>query len=260
MDRTKAYGFMKQLAFDAGAMIAEFFQTTTAVTWKDANNTPLTEADDTINAMVMRRIQSQFPDHGIIGEEGSNNKDHEYVWICDPLDGTLYFSHQIPFSTFMLALLHKGKPIMGVIYNPFSDDIVSSDGVHTYHNGTVLPKVTKEKTTKWLNIEYLYHSGFDIRALREALYKKDFVCTTVLSNGALCRSMIYGSLGAQISTTDGQWDIAPTEAIMTTIGGITTDFNGNPIDYSRPLAGSITALPGIHKELVALTKQHVKMR
>src|SRR4051812_43111403 len=72
------------------------------------------------NALVLKTIKTRFPDHSILSEEGDDfSEEHDYVWICDPVDGTHNFSHGVPTATFALALVHKGEPMLCVILDPF---------------------------------------------------------------------------------------------------------------------------------------------
>lgn len=48
------------------------------------------------------------------------------MWVCDPIDGTAQFASGVPVSTFSLALVHNGEPILGVIYNPFTKELYSA--------------------------------------------------------------------------------------------------------------------------------------
>src|SRR5262249_59341083 len=82
-------------------------------------------------------IERWFPDHGVIGEEYPPTRpDSEFQWIMDPIDGTEEFVHGIPTSGPMLALHHRGAPLVGVIDHPALDLLVSAGrGVGAYRNG-----------------------------------------------------------------------------------------------------------------------------
>ncbi len=108
-----------ELAEKAGKTMLAYFTLGMKKNWKE-DNTPVTAADIEINKLVIKTIRKNFPDHDVLGEELSDMKrGSEMVWVCDPIDGTIPFSHGIPTSTFSLALVWRGKPIMGVVYDPF---------------------------------------------------------------------------------------------------------------------------------------------
>ena len=99
----------------AGKMIKGNFSMEPLIDWKD-DNTPVTKTDVAINKMVIEKINSEFPEHSILGEEEKDlGHKSDYVWVCDPIDGTFPFSHGFQTSTFSLALVKDGKPILGVI-------------------------------------------------------------------------------------------------------------------------------------------------
>src|ERR1043166_9366307 len=88
------------LAEKAGRIMRKNFGLAMQKEWKD-HRSPVTETDLKINALVLKAIKSQFPDHSILSEEGDDfSEAHDYVWICDPVDGTHNFSHGVPTATF----------------------------------------------------------------------------------------------------------------------------------------------------------------
>jgi fructose-1,6-bisphosphatase/inositol monophosphatase family enzyme len=64
-------------------------------------------------------IERELPAHGIVGEEhGALRADAEFVWVLDPIDGTKSFISGVPLFGTLIALLHRGRPILGVIDQP----------------------------------------------------------------------------------------------------------------------------------------------
>src|SRR5262249_45156905 len=86
---------------------------------------------------MRRLIAARFPEHGIIGEEyGPERADSEYVWVLDPIDGTKSFISGIPLFGTLIALAHRGRPILGVIDQPISRERwVGAAGKATTFNG-----------------------------------------------------------------------------------------------------------------------------
>ncbi len=74
----------------------------------------VTALDGEIEQRLRGMIERRFPDHGILGEEGDATAiDAEYVWILDPIDGTAPFIAGSPVYGTLIALAHKGTPILG---------------------------------------------------------------------------------------------------------------------------------------------------
>ena len=105
----------EQLADAAREVIGGYFrQPMTVDDKRDA--TPVTAADREAEALMRARIDDAFPGHGIIGEEfGAERADAEYLWVLDPIDGTKSFIAGNPLFGTLIALLHRGTPILGVI-------------------------------------------------------------------------------------------------------------------------------------------------
>ncbi|KQY90846.1 MULTISPECIES: histidinol-phosphatase [unclassified Brevundimonas] len=85
---------------------------------------PVTEADQEAEAALRRLIAARYPDHGVIGEEyGEDRPDADHVWILDPIDGTRAFIAGLPLWTNLIALRAGGRPAVGVIAQPYLDEI-----------------------------------------------------------------------------------------------------------------------------------------
>ncbi|MCH8157136.1 MAG: hypothetical protein IID18_05185, partial [Nitrospinae bacterium] len=95
--------------------VLKWFRTEISVETK-ADQSPVTIADRNAEEILRKKLSQAFPDHGIIGEEfGSDRAEAEWVWTIDPIDGTRSFIHGIPLFATLLALLHNGQPVMGII-------------------------------------------------------------------------------------------------------------------------------------------------
>ena len=106
--------FAKQLAQKAGEIMKNNFSHGMKKELK-RDKSPVTTTDIAINKLVISEVKKYFPDHDVKGEEESSFENNsEYVWVCDPVDGTYPFSHGLPVFTFSLALVKNGKPVLGV--------------------------------------------------------------------------------------------------------------------------------------------------
>lgn len=112
----------------AGKAIMEIYETDFNVEIKD-DNSPLTQADKAANSVINRfLVETNIP---IISEENeqipySERKNWESCWIVDPLDGTKEFVKRNGEFTVNIALITKGKPVMGVIYVPVTKTLYFS--------------------------------------------------------------------------------------------------------------------------------------
>lgn len=110
--------FAEALAEEARSLSRRWFRASVTVDTK-ADESPVTIADREVEAALRRRIAERFPDHGLLGEEhGRDRIDAEFVWVIDPIDGTRSFITGWPLYGTLLALLWRGRPMMGVIDMP----------------------------------------------------------------------------------------------------------------------------------------------
>ena len=106
------------LADRARVIALRWFRTSVAVDLK-ADDSPVTEADRSIEAMCREQLRALYPSHGIVGEEfGSERIDAECVWVIDPIDGSVAFISGSPLWGTLIALLNRGTPVLGLIEAP----------------------------------------------------------------------------------------------------------------------------------------------
>jgi histidinol-phosphatase len=119
MNLIKAKEFALSCLEPAEAEILKLFRSKDIAVKSKSDQSPVTIADRNAEEILRAKITRNFPDHGIIGEEfGEENSSAEWVWTIDPIDGTRSFIRGLPLFATLIALLHKGKPVMGIISLP----------------------------------------------------------------------------------------------------------------------------------------------
>ena len=109
----------------AADVIRRYYQNNLKVTIK-ADKTPVTDADVETEKVIRSIISSRFPAHGFYGEEtGQSSMDAEYLWLVDPIDGTKAFVREYPMFSTQIALMHRGKLIVGVSSAPVYGELAS---------------------------------------------------------------------------------------------------------------------------------------
>jgi len=87
-----------------------------------ADASPVTEVDEAAEQTIKGILAQHFPDHGFYGEEfGKDNPDAEYLWLIDPIDGTKAFVRGYPMFSVQIALMHRGRLVLGVSCAPCFD-------------------------------------------------------------------------------------------------------------------------------------------
>jgi len=127
--------FIQELARESGDFIRPLYRHGSVAVEFKADQSPVTEADRGAEELMRARIAQRFPQHGIIGEEfGSERADAEFVWVLDPVDGTKSFITGVPLWGTLIALLHRGQPVLGCIHQPILNQLMLGDGRETTLN------------------------------------------------------------------------------------------------------------------------------
>ena len=144
-----------EIAKDAGDAIMEIYNRSFTIEYKD-DKSPLTEADLASNDIIVNALEKfSIP---IMSEEGKliayeNRKKWEYYWCIDPIDGTKEFIKKNGEFTVNIALIHKNKPVLGVVYVPILNDIYSAkEGEGAFKNGQKLPFYVNKNPENMLKV------------------------------------------------------------------------------------------------------------
>ena len=112
----------ERLADAARPVVRKYFRTPVAVDDK-ADDSPVTIADREVEAAMRAILAAEVPGHGILGEEhGRTNCEAEWVWVLDPIDGTAAFITGKPSFGTLIALAHRGVPVLGIIDQAFTSE------------------------------------------------------------------------------------------------------------------------------------------
>ncbi|MCO5089712.1 inositol monophosphatase family protein [Bosea sp. (in: a-proteobacteria)] len=191
----------------------------------------VTMMDMAIERELRAMIKSRFPEHGIIGEEQAwENEDAEFVWILDPIDGTASFIAGMPVYGTLIALAHRGVPVLGIIDIPPVDARwLGVSGQPTLKNGA--PCRVKPCPDLSLAMMSTSNPDFYSKAERPALDLLRARTNWRIYGGA---ALAYGLLsdgGTDVALDTGLkiYDFAPFRPIIEGAGGVITDWRGNPI-------------------------------
>lgn len=242
------------LAKSAGEVMRKNFALSMKKEWK-ADHTPVTETDLVINDMVLKEVKAKYPDHSILAEEGDDfSAEHDYVWICDPVDGTHNFSHGIPTFAFALALTHKGSSVLSVVYDPMLDRMFTAEkGTGAQLNGRAI-RVSESPVLKRTVIGLGKLTGVrDLRPTMDALRAHESRLVTGLSIHYMCALVAAGEFAASFFGGTSPHDITASALLVEEAGGRATDlFGKTPERYDREIEGQLFSNGSVHEELVAI--------
>lgn len=129
-ERSELLEFTLQCAVDAGAVLREYFGSDLRIETKSSDIDPVTEADHAAEELILGRIKEEYPDHAILAEESGETAGADALWLVDPLDGTVNFSHAHPHYSVSIALYEDEVPRVGVIYDPELDELFWAEHGH----------------------------------------------------------------------------------------------------------------------------------
>lgn len=214
----------------------------------------VTEADKAAEAAVLAVLQRHLPDHAILAEESGmkGDWDAEYLWAIDPLDGTTNYAHQYPCFAVSVGLLHKGIPIVGVVYNPIHNELYrAAKGLGATCNNLPIHVSKTECLAKSLLVTGF---AYDRRTTPDNNYA-EFCWLThktqgVRRDGAASLDLAYvacGRIDGYWERGLSPWDIAAGIVIVQEAGGLVTGYDQLPFEIR---SDRILATNGaLHSEL-----------
>ncbi|PIR83636.1 hypothetical protein COU18_03055 [Candidatus Kaiserbacteria bacterium CG10_big_fil_rev_8_21_14_0_10_51_14] len=217
----------------------------------------VTKADLAADKLITSRIIKRYPTHGIISEEsGVRNEGAEYVWIIDPIDGTLNFSKGIPMFGVMICLVHKGKVVMSAINMPATKELFFAKvGTGAFLNGKRI-HYSRRST-----LDQSFGFGSSRMGERNGAFLGNIIQQQKKHNiqfssfACMCANACYTAAGRRdwIVSLAGQiWDFAPAYLILKESGCKVTDTKGNPWKFG--MLEMVAANPRLHKQLLKLTR------
>ncbi|HEX2215547.1 MAG TPA: histidinol-phosphatase [Xanthobacteraceae bacterium] len=224
--------FVDELAKAAGEAILPFFRTTLSIENKLVRGfDPVTAADRAAESTMRAMIRANFPEHGIVGEEfGAERADAEYVWVLDPIDGTKSFIAGMPAWGTLIALTRHGKPVYGMMHQPFTNERFTGDGVAARYRGPGGPRVLRVRACDRLEDAVLFTtSPLLMNAADRAAFGRVENAARLSRYGGDCYAycmLAAGHVDLVIETELKPHDIVPLIPIIEGAGGMVTSWEG----------------------------------
>ncbi len=246
-------------AREAGVLLQSMLSESRATKQVKTKRNPadlVTRADRMAEAIIVRHVQAQFPDHGVLAEEGTAQREGVYRWIIDPLDGTTNFVHGVPWFAVSIGLEHEGQIIVGVVYHPGMDEMFIAErgrGARLEHGhqkqpirvsdfthvadgivATGLPLDVRETGRNAAEIAKLAQVAIELRIMGAAALHLAYVAA--------------GRIAAFWEPGLNPWDVAAGSLLVEEAGGRITDMRGRPF---RLECRDVLATNGrVHEEMV----------
>jgi inositol-phosphate phosphatase/L-galactose 1-phosphate phosphatase/histidinol-phosphatase len=220
----------EEMADLAANLAKRFFRSAHLDIALKSGTSPVTQAGLAIETALRELISHRLPGHGVLGEEQApQNLDAEYLWVLDPIDGTVAFACGKPSFCTLIGLLHRGTPVLGLIDQPITGDRwLGVKGLPTLWNAQ--PCKTSA-ASKILRLNCTSPAMFKTAA-EQAKFAKVQQSVGMVSWGSDAYG--YGLLASGhvdvVCEADLQyWDVAALVPIIEGAGGVITDWNGQPL-------------------------------
>lgn len=244
-------------ATEAGAKeLVRFFNGDFKITNKEGINNPVTEADHASEKAIFEVIKNDFPNHFILSEEAGEIKmDSEYKWIIDPIDGTINFANGIPICCVSIGVEHKGKIIMGAVYNPLMNEFYFAEkGLGATLNNKKISVSNKTEVVNSCLVTGFPYTYLDTPngplQVFEKLIRKGIPVRRLGSAAIDLCWVAAGRFDGFYEHKLQAWDSAAGFLMVEEAGGKVTDYEGNYYDVYQP---HILATNGkIHKEMLGI--------
>lgn len=240
-----------------GTVLAGVDRTAIEVHRKDARVDLTTSADLAAQDAAVAAIRAAFPEHRIVGEEGTvDGSDDRHVWYVDGLDGTSNFAHGIPWYAVSVGVRVDGTAVAGAVHDPVHDDLFSA--------GRGLGATNHDRPLRVADTEALDRAviAFQIQtsdAGRIRRFTRELEALMNASGGVrlmgapalLLSHIAAGHLAGYVERAMPPWDITAGQVILAEAGGRLTDLAGTPVDTAE-VTDVVASNGPVHDDLVGL--------
>lgn len=226
---------VRQIARQAGELARPFFragQETAARTWFKAGNSPVTEADITLDSFLKEQLSALVPHAAWLSEETADapaRLDSRHLWIVDPIDGTRAFAAGLPDWSVSIALAVAGDPVLGIVHAPIHDRLYEATaGGGAFCNGM---RLTPGDRAPLLRVAGPRPMVDRLERRHGSLIHLPKVPSLALRLVRVAEGSIDVGL---VSANSADWDVAAADLILRETGATLSDLAGNLISYNRP--------------------------
>lgn len=221
---------------EAGQLLRDSFKSTLNINFKSGYDDLVTNMDKSIEQFFIEKINTMYPDHKVVSEEGFGDEvesEEGILWLLDPIDGTMNFVHQQRHFAISIGIFENGIGRIGLIYDVVSDDLYHCiKGQGAYLNEQLLPELpqkTLDQAVIGLNATWVTKNRrIDPNVLQPLLRK----VRGTRSFGSAALELAYvasGKLDSYISMRLSPWDYGAGQILVEEVGGVVSRVDGNPI-------------------------------
>lgn len=229
--------------------------------WK-ADRTPVSKADLATEKAIIESIKSKLPRHKFFGEEtsteGNSYAPEDFVWIIDPIDGTINYVHGIPFFASQIALAHKGEILVGVTNIPGQKMLLHAQtGKGAFCNGTKLSVSSQDTISECFSCHGTVRYFDKIGQISNLVRLMNMMKNRGYEDSYVYSLVASGRIDLHLHAHVKLWDIAAAKIIVEEAGGKMTDLKGNEIkiDYTSEPFSILCSNGIIHDKIIEIWNQ-----
>ena len=199
--------------------------------WK-ANRTEVTEADRNTESLISSMILASRPAHGLFGEEHGlvGDASSPWQWVIDPIDGTSNFVRGIPVWASLIALVHDGEPVVGVVSAPaMQRRWWAARGLGAFSIGGRPCRVSSVASLDEAQVSLTFSPGWDDAGRGEALVALQRAAYRARGFGDFWQHMLVaeGAIDLAVDAVGlAPYDLAAVMVVVEEAGGTFTDRHG----------------------------------
>ena len=246
-------------AIEEAGQIALSLQTKLQIKYKSENQ-PVTNADIEINNFLFNFFKKNTPNFGWLSEESLDDKSRlnsEFFWCLDPIDGTRSYISGKPEYTISLALINRFEPILGMIFNPVTNEFFFAEknfGAFCNHS-----KISVTKKTEIDSCSFAISSSEE-KKLKSFDFVKEKKIKKLGSIAYKIALVAKGKIDIAISLTKkNDWDLAAADLLIKEAGGNITETSGKKIVYNSENL-NINSVIASNSQIISELKNKFKPR
>jgi 3'(2'), 5'-bisphosphate nucleotidase len=237
---------LRRLAVEAGDHTLQYFdesgsQSQSQTELKE-DGSPVTIADREAEEIILKALTDMMPDVPVVGEESiaagifPDLNGHDWFFLVDPVDGTREFIRGSPDYTVNIALIHKGVPVIGVVYAPVTGELYAGHGA-----GTAIRWLADTNKEKPIRVRDMPPKGLTVVTSRSTKYQDqmdvflaDFKIAKAQRRGSSLKICLIAAGKADIYPRFGltsEWDTAAGDAVLRSAGGHIVTMQGDAMTY-----------------------------
>jgi myo-inositol-1(or 4)-monophosphatase len=249
-------GHLERAVREAGALALSKFGSPLR-NWTKGQNSPVSEADIAVDRLLHERLMGATPQYGWLSEESADDAARlaaPRVWVVDPIDGTRGFIAGRPDWAVSAALVESGRPILGVLFAPVTDEMfVARAGEGASRNGVSM-RAADAATLAGARIAGPPRRLERLAALAPGIETVPKIFSLALRLNAVAAATLDAAMAGPNSH---DWDLAAADLLVHEAGGMLTDIDGRAPLYNEahPVHGALFAAgPARHAALLGLVR------